>query len=68
VIKWFSRWWKNRKEALIHEQWLELCMWKCALERQELEAGFWPEAPGENVVPRSSKSKFGLGMAQKTCI
>lgn len=68
MIKWFSRWWRDGKEALISKQCAELCKWKCSLEKQELKAGSWPEASNKNVVPRSSKSNFGLGVVQTTCV
>lgn len=54
--------------AVIHEQWVKLCMYKCTLEKQELEAGFWPEASCYSTVPRSSKSNFRLGVSQTTCL
>lgn len=68
MLKWFLKWWSNGKEALIHEQWAELRMWKCAPEKQELKARSWAEAPHKNVVLRSNNNNFGLGVVQTTCV
>lgn len=68
VIKWFLSWWRNGKEVLIHEQWVALCIWKRALEKQELKAGSRAEASHKNVVLRSNKNNFGLGVVQMTYV